>query len=89
MQMRGPDSRERGNKIMAEVVSAILVPDRKHNLMGQVILHLSLEPLQKISVAIHRDTFSNDPEIAIQMLIGKRGIKCPLREAPQVFSIRS
>jgi hypothetical protein len=86
--MRGSDSRERGNKIMAKVVSAILLSDRKHNLMGQVMLHLSLEPSQKISVAIHCDALSNDPEIAIQMLIRERGsipALCPVFSSYHIF----
>lgn len=61
------------------MVRANITPDREHDLMGQIMLYLSLQPSQQVRMATHSYSFPDDSEVTFQMLIRERGRKYHLR----------
>ena len=73
--MLGSDSGQYRNKIVSEVVRASIIPDREHDFVGKIMLYLSLQPLQKVGMALHSYSFADNSEVPFKMLVGERGRK--------------
>lgn len=45
-----------------------IAPRDKHDLVGKIMLHLSLQPPEQVYMLAHRYPFLNDAEVALEVI---------------------
>jgi hypothetical protein len=72
---------------MAKMGRAEITPGCKHDFVRQIVLQLSLQPLQHIGVFVHRYSFPADAEIAFHVFVGESGEKNHVSAFQVVFEL--